>query len=619
MKQNQKKRLLLWLGIIGTVIVVFLWTEPEYTYLPPEEDITNPSVQIAGEENRELGRQLKLGKETFYQETFGNEVFFTDILGLFDGPIKTSTLFQEIYQLRGKGTDNLQITLPETVNIGGKTFEKGTVINTGLDVPRNAYVPLGLSFKYQDGRIKTGMSCALCHATVNREGQVIQGAPNKDLNAGLLLAMAKNSAAYFSYTDVVPMQDYLKGKRKFKDSKEQERTLPDPHKFENAVDRSLLNTAPGNFDLTSDFVHNPTQIPDLFTRGDHPYGWDGFAAYGDYKGLSSATNQMHIMISDPISRANGISEAFGIDKELFLGTILQNAASDKLRLRGVTPSEFWEKNKPNTNSPGVLKAVKNPGWPKGSEVAPDALTVGTKKFKFGEQINAMARWQNTLMPPPYQSEVRDEEKRRTLLEQGEKIFQQAGCITCHAGPSFSSNRIIPSEKIGTEDSRARALSKMKKNFTESKMYEKGTRIPIPKDAKSKKMPLTGTDPDSYSLVYDASKKGGYKTKGLIGLHLTPPYLHDGGVAVGAKPGQWGLTDTLLKGRPADPANSLKALIDREWREQVIRSNFRSARLLNTHTTGEGHAYWVDEQNGYSPDEQRALIEYLLTQTTVKPK
>src|SRR5215213_7344180 len=30
---------------------------------------------------------LKLGKEAFYEETFGNEIFLTDVLGMLDGPV----------------------------------------------------------------------------------------------------------------------------------------------------------------------------------------------------------------------------------------------------------------------------------------------------------------------------------------------------------------------------------------------------------------------------------------------------------------------------------------------------------------------------------------------------
>ena len=55
---------------------------------------------------------------------------------------------------------------------------------------------------------RAGITCALCHATVDAQsGKVIEGAPNQDFNAGLLLALATNSAAYFMHTDVAPLRD----------------------------------------------------------------------------------------------------------------------------------------------------------------------------------------------------------------------------------------------------------------------------------------------------------------------------------------------------------------------------------------------------------------------------
>jgi hypothetical protein len=41
---------------------------------------------------------LKFGRKTLYQETFGNEVFLTDIMGIVDGPL---TWTQELMFLKG--------------------------------------------------------------------------------------------------------------------------------------------------------------------------------------------------------------------------------------------------------------------------------------------------------------------------------------------------------------------------------------------------------------------------------------------------------------------------------------------------------------------------------------
>ncbi len=570
MKKKQKQRLMMWLILIGAVIVAFLWTEPEYGYLPDDQNIS-PSAESKLMGTKADSDKLKLGKETFYRETFGNEIFFSDVMGLWDDPLSPGVILREAYKVRDTGTDNLRIPINKTVKIGDRTFEKNTYINTGIDVAKGSYTPLGLTFKYQDGRLKIGMSCALCHATVDHRGRVMQGVPNQNLQAGTLLALAANSAAYFSHTDVNPIREYLKGDKPVIDSGEKKTTLPDPDKMEREVDRALLRMAPGTFDITQDLIHNPTAIPDVFTKGDSPYGWNGFAFDGEMGGLISMTSMMHSQISDPLSQATRIADRLGIDREIYIGTILQRASSDKLRLRSQFPSLFWEKNKPKTGSPGVLEAKKSPQWPAKSNQYPDGLLIGSQKFKPGEQVRALALWQNSLLPPPYRSQVEDKQRQKELVTQGKEIFNRVGCITCHSGDFYSDRRRISLQEIQTSDLASSPLAE---------------------------------------LAHPRGK--GYKTKSLIGLHLTAPYLHDNGVAAGYYKGHWGLHGTLMAQRPVNPVASLRALLDRNWRKKVVEANKSSASLRQTGITGEGHHFWVDEEAGFTVEEQRALIEYLLS-------
>lgn len=570
MKQKQKQRLMIWLILIGAVIVVFLWTEPEYGYLPEEQNIL-ASADSKLMKSKADSEEMQLGKETFYRETFGNEIFFSDVMGLWDGPLSPGVILREAYKVRETGTDNLRIPLNETVKVGDRTFQKDTYINTGIDVPKGSYTPLGLTFKYQDGRLKVGMSCAFCHATVDERGKVMEGVPNQNLQAGTLWALASNSAAYFSHTDVNPIREYLKGDKPIIDSSEKKTPLPDSKKMEEEVDRALLRMAPGTFDMTQDLIHNPTAIPDVFTKGDAPYGWNGFAHDGAMDGLVSMTSMMHSQIADPLAQATRISDKLGIDREIYIGTILQRASSDKLRLRGQHPSLFWQKNKPKTESPGVLEAKKSPQWPAGSNQYPDGLLIGGKKFKPGEQVRALALWQNSLLPPPYHSQIKDKHSRDQLVTKGKEIFKRAGCMSCHSGDFYSDQRRISLQDIGTSDLAAAPLAE---------------------------------------LAHPLGK--GYKTKSLIGLHLTAPYLHDNGVAVGYYNGHWGLPGTLLAQRPVDPTASLRALLDREWRRKVVDANKSSDSLRKTGITGEGHHFWVDREAGFTGEEQRALIEYLLS-------
>jgi hypothetical protein len=58
-------------------------------------------------------------------------------------------------------------------------------------------------------------------------------------------------------------------------------------------------------------------------------------------------------------------------------------------------------------------------------------------------------------------------------------------------------------------------------------------------------------------------------------------------------------------------NSLRALIDRTLRQQVIAANAAAPSLRAMHVQGTGHAFWVDAETGFTPADQEALIQYVL--------
>jgi len=524
MKKHTPK--LLWAILIIFVsgaILRFYW-EPEFAYIPPRDQVLNPAFRgekpaydvwgrsISAEEAAKLkktdkGRKklspeqgavpinpdtLNLGRKTFYQETFGNEVFLTDILGLVDGAVTIPNIMKAIWKLKGRGTTNLRVELAKTVTVGGKTFKKGTLIDTGIDVPKGAYMPLGMPVKFSGGRLKVGISCAACHATVDRESKkVVEGASNWDLNQGLLLALATNSSAYFTHTQLTKSQ--LNGLKRHldrsgnSDPSQIAKALPDPKAMEDQVDRVLLRWPKGHFDSTIDLVSNPTKIPDSFTRGAHPYGWSGFAAAGPFKGLSTFSNNVHAQNSDPLSQAEVSRPLFGIDKEVYLGIILQNASSPKYRYhpgKGRNPSDFFASVDPTPGVTGINENILPPTFPRLTPVAPDGVFVSSPGYKAWEQINAVAAWQNTLVPP--KAPIALDPKR---VEQGKRVFQRAGCIRCHAGSAFTNNRIIPANVIGTEPSRAKALKKTGAIFGPPVIYSPDTPVPVPGKARTLRVPM----------------------------------------------------------------------------------------------------------------------------------
>ncbi|HEY9296904.1 MAG TPA: hypothetical protein VIQ31_11115, partial [Phormidium sp.] len=358
-----------------------------------------------------------------------------------------------------------KIPLDEDVTIGGKLFPAGTLLNTGLDVPARSPFPLGMTVHLSQGKLRGGITCALCHATIDKEtGKIIEGAPNNDLNAGLIVAFATNSAAMFRNTGVNPTR-IAAGENTYIDASGKESKLPDVTALENAVDAALLTWPPGNFDSTGTMVNNPSQIPSSYTFDAWPYGWSGHSSVGWFHGLTTLNSNVHATNSDATAGADGSLPLLGIDKETYLGILFQNAANPNFRLpKGAKPSEFFEKIDPTPGEPALNEAIRMPGYPKGSPFMLDGLMAASPRYPVGEQLNAMSAWQNTLAPPPIQVAEVD------TLKRGAEIFNRAGCVDCHSGRYFTNHKIIPQKEIGTQPSRAPTLAAFVRTFTEPKTY-----------------------------------------------------------------------------------------------------------------------------------------------------
>jgi hypothetical protein len=122
-----------------------------------------------------------------------------------------------------------------------------------------------------------------------------------------------------------------------------------------------------------------------------------------------------------------------------------------------------------------------------------------------------------------------------------------------------------------------------------------------------------------------NRAGGYKVPTLIGLNVTAPYLHDGGVAATsealkregdrfrvANPDQLGMAGTLLKNIQPDPSASLRVLLDRKLRQPMVAANRANPDLQRSNVDGSGHAYWVDTKARFTTQDQTDLIQFLLS-------
>lgn len=615
------------IAVIGVAYLMVAISKPEFSYTPSGDSVINkeveealPLVELIHNNEGETPEEdlVKFGKEMFYEETFGNEVFFTDIMGAYDGAFTIPYIGKAVMKLEGKGTSNLQVEAAETFNIGGRKIEKGSLIDTGLDVAKGSIMPIGIKVKATGTGMKAGISCALCHASVDQDHNVIQGIPNSDLNIGLLLAMATNSAAYFTHTEMESLRDFItETERQVVTSGGKKESLPDPEALEQFVDEQVSQWPPGSNDTTIDFKNNPVQIPDSFTLGDHPYGWSGQGLIGPFNGLSAAINNAHSQNMDSLSQSEISKPVLGIDKEVYLGTILQKAANTKYQYdpsQGEKPSEFFKKVDPTPGNPGVNTLIKATTYPKISYMTSIGMLSSKEGFHAWEQIDGMSAFMNALEPPetPIQKDV-------DKVNSGREVFEKAGCITCHAGNYLTNNHLIPVEEIGTEPSRAKGFKKTEEYFSEPSTYAPGTNVPLPEDPKIISVPLNDYQKEQLQMAWaHGDSKGGYKIPSLYGLYWSAPYLHDGGVAVGKNiSSDVGVLNTLIKGKKADPVNSLHALFDQNLREKVVKLNKENKDRITTRVTGEGHHYWVDESTGFSKEEREALIHYLLTLTDNK--
>ncbi len=388
------------------------------------------------------------------------------------------------------------------------------------------------------------------------------------------------------------------------------------------VDKAILSWPPGNFVSNGDLKNNSAQIPPSYTHDAWPYAWSGVASIGWFHGLTTLNNAVFGINADPTTTAYASDKVLGIDKETYLGAMLQNASNPKFRLpRVVRPSEFFNTIDPTPGEPGINSTIRLPEYPKGSLFMQNGLMAATPGLPVAAQLNGMSAWQNTLAPPPH--EAADVE----TLKRGAAIFTQANCAQCHSGRYFTNHKVIPVKEIKTQPERAPASAKFAELFVPPDTYPSNVPVPLSANPPVLKVPTEITPKEDIELAYAISDPdGGYKVQHLIGLYLSAPYLHDGGVAASAealkqdnnggftisKPDELGMVGTWMRGIAPDAEASLRVLLDRNLRSAMVAANRANSDLQRASVDGSGHEYWVDRQAGFTTNDQTDLIQFLLS-------
>ncbi len=578
---------------------------------------------------------LRQGETLFFQQKIGDDFGLNQVAGLRNGlALILPDMLKAIADLNGAYTTNLHITLSSDLTVGSTTLPKGSVFPTGLDVEAGASLPVGL---LADGNI----TCGVCHSTLDsKTGKRLNGVPNGDLFTTLAFALAPNSASGFARVAIDPLAPALAGNgRTIINSRGELVTLPDPAKLEHAIDDFVFSVPAGQFESSPDRTNNTSQIPSLFTFRSGPYGFDGQFGVGPFAGLSAFTNAVHSSEINLLAAAQTSMETLGIDSEVYLGIVLQNAADPAVRLPDgvpVKPSVWLRSIRPDAHQAELEDQVAVPGaglYPNlrpslfsfnGLAFSPDS-NQSLAKGKFLEAVNAMAAFQNSLLPPANKSDANKLALASGAVRRGARVFIDAGCSGCHAPPFFTDNRIHPNSEIGTNPARATSRLRIEPFLVAPKIYTLNTPVPIPSDAEVLDVPTQGFSPTPTSLPFGLSPGGGYRTTSLRGLAFSAPYLHDGGVAVrgGAlaydvsggfsivDPTGLGIASTLSLGILPDAANSLRALVDRRLRAQVVAANHASPVLVFANLEGIGHDRWVDAESGFTSRQQADLVDFLL--------
>lgn len=575
------------------------------------------------------------GKFVFDNAVVGDDLGFQRVFGFRDGlSIILPELLVAILQLNGRFTTNLRITLQKDVTLGSKTVRKGEVLDTGLDVEAGALLPIGL-------RADLNITCAICHVTLDENGQRLNGIPNGDLNAAALVALTPNTAAAvgrLSINVTDPAINTGLGKQIISSTGAVVR-LPDPVGLERVADDVVLEVPPGHFESSIDRISNTTQIPHVFTWGQRVFGFDGAFQTGPFAGLSASSSAVHS------SEVNIIANAFDstrldIDSQVYEGILLQNSAEAGLRLPAtpVRPSEFLRSKVPNPYDGELEKQVIAPGsgpypfllptlatfngllW---SPNSGELLTIGSGKFMQAD--NAMAQYQHSLVPPANKTARNQAALASGAVRRGGQVFLNAGCASCHPAPFFTDNVVHRNAVLQMNPARAESRIASDGLLSPPRLYAFDESVPIRAGAREVRVPTAGITDDTRRLPFGTRDRG-YKTLSLRALFLTAPYFHDGGAGVAegalaygangtftvADPTGLGIPGTLKAFRKLDAAGSLRAVLDSGLRARVVAANRAEPGLLRQNLDGTGHNFYVDASTGFSAAQQADLVEFLLS-------
>ncbi len=458
---NRNRRKSLRLLLIAATAVLVACTHQGGAPLSPRVKQTDVAIREAGQ-------------SVFRYETFGNERFYTDILGFDDGlarrGISPNMLLAAGVQL---DADKLPSEF-RRFDVGDDVYDDP--LATRRLIEANAVIGLVA----RGGR--TGVTCALCHSRADDRlhsgvGRRMDGVPNSQIAVGEVMSWGDRSRAYLPFVNASGRGS---GPRVDLDAAD------DAVATEGAVDAALRAWPRGRADVLPDGVGNPTDIPSLFFVAEHgPYLWDG-----SFSGLRDASQFFATVVLDPTVLATPPGRAYLSDGPFWpVGEAL--SAAYQTVLQAIDPEAVWPRA--TIFRASVFKLFHDPL---------DA------RFRVSrDDVAALAAYLGGVFPP--EPTVPGE---RTIAA-GRRVFRRSGCSDCHLEARGPGGGVVP---LGTLVSNYQPV---RDGGDGSGAYDLAEN------------PSMGFD-DRLVLApgEDSIAKRGYKVPSLLGLWVSAPYLHDGSVA-----------------------------------------------------------------------------------------
>ena len=163
------------------------------TRQPAGEVYTSPG-DVAGSDT--MLRVLAEGRRTFRFESFGNEQFWTDTARMHEVVQKSVSPATALSVGLKVDADAIPTDVAQAIKAG--QVDLNSPATTVALLKMNAVVGLKGTVSTVDGRdalVGLGITCALCHSTVDNSfapgiGKRLDGWPNRDLNVGAIIALS---------------------------------------------------------------------------------------------------------------------------------------------------------------------------------------------------------------------------------------------------------------------------------------------------------------------------------------------------------------------------------------------------------------------------------------------